>query len=78
MHINGRVTVLTQEATFRIAGATLLLVVQIILDKEVILGMQLGLLVAGSVVGTSVRELHEALIAYADTLTPIVARVTSL
>ena len=52
--------------------------VQVVLDEKVILGMQLGLLVARRVVRTAIGEFHQALVADTDALAPVMAGITGL
>ena len=50
--------------------------VQVVLDEDIVLGMQLGLLAARGRIGRTIGKLHNALVADANSLAPIVARIT--
>ena len=78
VHVHRGVAVLAEHSAFRVLRAGLHLVVQVVLDEEVVLGMQLGLLPAGRGVGRAVGELHDPLVAHADPLSAVVAGVAGL
>ena len=71
MHIHGGMAILAEHAARRVAIARLDLMVQVVLDEEVILGVQLGLLATSFVIGRAIGEFHDPLITHTNPLAAV-------
>ena len=75
MHVDGSVTILAQQPTFRIFRSTGNLMVQVILYVQVGLGVQPRLFAPLCVVWTAVGKLHDALVTHTDAFAAVVAGI---